>query len=167
MTKRAYILLGSNLGDKEKNLEMAVKRLSELDQLQVVNCSGVYQSPAFEMEPGSPDFLNQAVEIITRLKPMMLLEVLETIEREFGRSGKGQNKSRIIDLDILLFGNQVIDTERLTIPYRQLLDRPFAMIPLIEIAPDILHPVLDEQIRDYVEDKDRNTVRLLHEYAAE
>lgn len=167
MTERVYILLGSNLGDREKNLESALDKISNLNDVHLVSYSGIYESPASEMEPGSPDFLNQAVEILTESEPLELLKLLESIEKEFGRTDKGMNKSRIIDLDILLFGGKVIESKLLFIPYRQLLNRPFAMIPLVEIAPDIVHPVIGELIRDYIDDSDHQTVKPLHEYAAE
>jgi 2-amino-4-hydroxy-6-hydroxymethyldihydropteridine diphosphokinase len=166
MTERVYILLGSNLDDRERNLESALDKLELLNNTQIVNTSGVYESAAFEMEPGSPDFLNQVVEILTDYQPIELLDGLENIERELGRTDKGLYKSRTIDLDILLFGNKVIEEKRLTIPYKSLLNRPFAMIPLIEITPDIVHPVMGELIREFIDTDDFKTVRLLQEHAA-
>ena len=166
MTERVYILLGSNLGEREKFLESAVLKISELTNTTLVNESGIYSSPAFEMEPDSPDFLNQVIELLTDQTPIELLDNLEQLETELGRTDKGQYKSRTIDLDILLYGNKTIDSKRLTIPYRSLLNRPFAMIPLTEIAPDIIHPVMCELIREFIDPADRKTVKLLYENAA-
>ena len=165
MTERVYILLGSNLGDREKNLERALNKISDIPNTKIVNESGIYESPAFEMEPGSPEFLNQVVELLTGFSAIELLDKLEQIESELGRTDKGLYKSRTIDLDILLYGDEVINSNRLTIPYRSLLNRSFAMIPLIEIANDIVHPVMGELIREFIDPADKETIKLFYEHS--
>jgi 2-amino-4-hydroxy-6-hydroxymethyldihydropteridine diphosphokinase len=119
-----------------------------------------------EMSEPSPDFLNQVIEINTVFSPTQLLNEMKAIEVKMGRTEKGNYKSRIIDLDILLYGNRIIDTDELTVPQRELLNRPFAIIPLVEIAPNIIHPVTKKSISEYITKSSCTLVTLFEEYAA-
>ncbi|HEX2897631.1 MAG TPA: 2-amino-4-hydroxy-6-hydroxymethyldihydropteridine diphosphokinase [candidate division Zixibacteria bacterium] len=166
MTDKVYILLGSNLGDREKFLNDALISISNLIGVEVIKTSGFYNSPAMEMNEPAPDFLNQAVEIKTSLSPLELLRELKKIEAVMGRTEKGNYKSRNIDLDILFFGNEVIDSEELTIPQSRFLKRPFALIPLDEIAPEIIHPKSRRPIKEYISPGDRQLVTLHETHAA-
>lgn len=166
MTEKVYILLGSNLGDREKFLGDALNSLSNLTKVEIVRFSGLYNSPAMEMNEPAPDFLNQAVEIKTALSPMALLAELKNIEISMGRTEKGNYKSRFIDLDILLFGNEIINSEELTVPQNRILKRPFALIPLEEIAPDVIHPISKRPISEYINPGDRQLVALHEKHAA-
>ena len=145
---------------------MGLALLGKIEGVEILCSSSIYKSPAMEMSEPSPDFLNQVVEINTVLSPAQLLQELKDIEITMGRTEKGNYKSRIIDLDILLYGNRKIDTDELTIPQRGLMKRPFATIPLVEIAPDIIHPVTKKLVRECITESDYNLVTLFEEHAA-
>jgi 2-amino-4-hydroxy-6-hydroxymethyldihydropteridine diphosphokinase len=166
MNEKVYLLLGSNLGGRGENLATAIQRISVLRNVRILQASGVYNSPAMEMNEPAPDFLNQAVEIVTSLSPMQLLSELKQIEITMGRVDKGNYKSRIIDIDIVLFGDKIIRTRELTVPQERLLKRPFAMIPLVEIAPDILHPITKKLVSSYISETDFKLVTPVEEHAA-
>ena len=91
---------------------------------------------------------------------------MELVEKNLGRTGKGKKEPRTIDLDILLFGDAIIETEELSIPHRELLNRPFAMVPLLEIDPDIVHPVTKKPIAQFLNEKDANEIILYKEHVA-
>lgn len=166
MSETVYLLLGSNIGDRRGYLHSAVLKLEALEGFEVVAVSGVYASPAVEMDPESPGFMNQVVKGEYIYRPLELLRTLEAIERELGRSDKGQMRPRTIDIDILLFGEQLIDTPELSIPHVSLLERPFAMVPLLEIDPDLTHPASGRRIDQFLDDADRGDVTLLEDHVA-
>lgn len=139
---RAYVGLGSNLGDREATIERAVELLSEADGLQVVAVSGLR-----ETEPWGPvrqpAYLNGAVELETDLPPRTLLDVLLRVERELGRDRSGERWGpRTIDLDLLLYDDLAVDEPGLTVPHPRLHERRFALEPLAELAPDAVVPGL-------------------------
>jgi 2-amino-4-hydroxy-6-hydroxymethyldihydropteridine diphosphokinase len=140
----AYLSLGTNLGDREGNLKKALDFISQRLRLGAV--SSVYES---EPEGGisQPRYLNQVIETFTRLEPKDLLVVAKNIELKLGRTG-GSGEPRTIDIDILLFGDQVINTPDLVIPHKRLAQRAFILVPLAEIAPGLVHPVLKKTIKD-------------------
>ena len=154
MKKLVYILLGSNLGDREKHLNSATQLINNISGVDIIDCSRIYSSPAYQMESDTPSFLNQAVRINCSLAAFELLSVLEEIEQTLGRTEKGKNLSRIIDLDILLFADDIFKSDKLTIPHPGLLNRPFALIPLVELDPKIIHPVTQKSLSNYISDKD-------------
>jgi 2-amino-4-hydroxy-6-hydroxymethyldihydropteridine diphosphokinase len=129
---RAYLGLGSNLGDRAANLWEAVRRLAAVSECQVVRCS-----PLYETEPvgltGQPWFLNSALAVETGLEPMELLRALKEIERAMGRVTTVRWGPRLIDLDILLYGDVDLDSDELTVPHRELWNRRFVLIPLSTI----------------------------------
>ena len=142
----AYLCLGSNLGEREKNLTQALSLLSQEINLEKV-------SPAYETEPvgykEQPLFLNLACQIITDLNPRELLLLAKTIERKMGRAPSRQiNSPRLIDIDILFYDNRIIETQDLTIPHPRLPQRAFVLIPLADIAPNLVHPVLGKSIAE-------------------
>lgn len=147
MKKTVYLSLGSNLGDRKRQLEAVITSLAAIGKVLAV--SAIYETEPMDM-PGQPWFLNCAVALETELMPKQLLAALLDIERQLGRHRrKGQPKGpRIIDIDILLFGNSTIDTATLTIPHRDLHRRRFVLEPLAEIAPDVRHPVFKHTIRE-------------------
>lgn len=148
MTRRLYLSLGTNLGNKRENLTRAIESLS----LAFGKCVAVSQfigtAPwGFESDNS---FLNCAVAFDTELSPSEVLDITERIERELGRTIKsigGNYHDRIIDIDILLYGNTVLESDRLTIPHPLMHKRTFVLEPLAGIAPDIEHPVLHKSIR--------------------
>ncbi|HPI33584.1 MAG TPA: 2-amino-4-hydroxy-6-hydroxymethyldihydropteridine diphosphokinase, partial [candidate division Zixibacteria bacterium] len=122
-----YLLLGSNLGDRERNLGAARDRLAHIPGIELIDASAIYISEADGMEGENPAFLNQVVKAEYAYRAQELLDELEKIERLLGRTDKGGKLPRPIDLDILLFGDAVIATDRLTVPHRELLHRGFVM----------------------------------------
>jgi 2-amino-4-hydroxy-6-hydroxymethyldihydropteridine diphosphokinase len=145
--KTVYLSLGSNLGDREANLKAATGLLASVGSM--VATSAIYETEPVEA-PRQGWFLNRVVALETDLMPRQLLSATQGIERQLGRHRqKGPPKGpRVIDIDILLFGNSVIETPALTVPHPGLHRRRFVLEPLTEIAPDVRHPVLKKSIRD-------------------
>lgn len=148
--KVVYLSLGSNLGDREKLLQDAI------DLLEQHHVNVTVRSSLYETEPqdvaNQPWFLNMAVACETRCFPLQLLSVLQRIERELGRvrGGAIRRGPRTIDLDILLFGNAILETKQLTIPHPRMLERRFVLEPLLEIAPDLKFPLTNKPLRSYL-----------------
>ncbi len=134
-----YVGLGSNLGDRAANLAEARLRLNESGR--IIAASSIYETEPWGVDPGQPDFLNQVVALATPLPPAGLLELLLSIERDMGRVRSAPGDPRLIDLDLLLYGDEVIDEPGLTIPHPRMTERAFVLDPLAEIAPDAIHPV--------------------------
>lgn len=166
MAETVYILLGSNLGDRERNMEKAVEQLSAIPGLEMVAASSIYLTEAEGMDDDAPAFLNQVVKADYDYLPNELLGALELIEKRLGRIGKGLMQPRTIDLDILLFGDQIIETEQLSVPHRELLNRAFAMVPLLQIDPDIVHPVTKRPVAEFLEENEAQSVLMFKDYVA-
>ena len=147
MHKFVYLSLGSNLGDRAANLNAAIEHLGELGRVVAV-------SSFYETEPvgytDQPWFLNCAVKLDSEKMPRQLMGRILDIEREMGRNRKRERSKgpRKIDIDILLFGNSIVDTQSLTIPHPALHERRFVLEPLAEIAPEVRHPVLRRKVRE-------------------
>jgi 2-amino-4-hydroxy-6-hydroxymethyldihydropteridine diphosphokinase len=144
--KTAFLGLGSNVGDREAMLQEAIGRLHAPDLL-LKKISSVYETAPRDFR-AQPPFLNVAVEAETGLFPLQLLSRIDKIEREMGRRRGVPKGPRTIDIDILLYGNSVLQTARLEIPHPRLAERRFALEPLAEIAPDVRHPQLRRTMRD-------------------
>lgn len=145
----AYLGLGSNMADKEGNIRFAVQEINKRIG-KVVSLSALYitEPVGFQSEN---NFVNAVCGVETKLSPRQLLEATEDIERRAGRDRKsiaGIHEDRLLDIDILLYDDFVLITDRLTIPHPQMSVRQFVMKPLVEIAPDLVHPVLEENMRD-------------------
>lgn len=166
MAETTYILIGSNLSDREKNLGTAITAMESIPGLELVATSAIYVSDAKDMIEDSPSFLNQVAMADYEYRPQELLQALEAIETKMGRTGKGERLPRVIDLDILLFGEQIIETEELCIPHPQLLNRSFAMLPLLQISPEIVHPVWEEPVSNFLTRDDRASVILYKDHVA-
>ena len=147
---KVFIGIGTNLGDRSKNIEGALKNL-ESNGLKIVKKSPVYETEPYGLAD-QPRFLNCAVEANTTLSPQELLMRLLKIEKEMGRERKIPQGPRIIDLDILFYGNLVINEESLIIPHPDLQNRFFVLKPLSDIAPDLLHPVFKKTIKQMLKD---------------
>jgi 2-amino-4-hydroxy-6-hydroxymethyldihydropteridine diphosphokinase len=145
--KLVYLSLGSNVGNREHNLAQAIERLARLGD--VVSVSSFYETEPVGFTH-QPWFLNCAVALETEKMPQQLLSAALRIEKDLGRHREtAQPKGpRTIDIDILLFGNSVIDTPALTVPHPALHERRFVLEPLAEIAPDLRHPILKKTIRE-------------------
>jgi 2-amino-4-hydroxy-6-hydroxymethyldihydropteridine diphosphokinase len=140
----AYLSLGSNLGNRQDNLDMALKLLAQ--RMQMGKISAIYDTePVGEMD--QPRFLNMACEVFTRLSPDGLLALVKGIESKMGRHGR-TGEPRIIDIDILLYGDKIVKTKDLEIPHPEMAARQFVLVPLAEIAPDAVHPVTKKTIKE-------------------
>ena len=166
MAETVYILIGSNIGNREKYLETAVEKISALPGIEMTATSAVYVTDPVDMVGENPSFLNQVIMAEYLYRPNELLLELEKIETELGRSEKGEMKPRTIDLDILLFGQEIINSEKLTIPHKALLNRAFAMIPLLQISPEIIHPEANRPIADFLREADKSKVILYKDHVA-
>jgi len=134
----AYLCLGSNLGNRQENLDKALDLLSQ--RMQIRKVSSLYDTePVGNIE--QPRFLNLVCQINTRLSPEELLTLAKGIELKMGRTPGKRNAPRIIDIDILLYGDSVVETEELEIPHPRIAERAFVLFPLAEIAPGAVHPV--------------------------
>jgi 2-amino-4-hydroxy-6-hydroxymethyldihydropteridine diphosphokinase len=134
----AYIGIGANLGDAQANVLDAVRRLSLLDGTMVVETSGLYRTAP--IDSSGPDYVNAVACIDTSFDPHELLAALQDIEQAHGRERPYRNAPRTLDLDLLLYGDQVIATESLTVPHPRMHERAFVLAPLAEIAPGIVIP---------------------------
>jgi 2-amino-4-hydroxy-6-hydroxymethyldihydropteridine diphosphokinase len=150
--KKAYLLTGSNLGDRVMYLKNASKLISERIGT-IVKISGFYETAAWG-RVAQPDYVNQAIEILTLLSPAELLKTILSIESELGRTRWSKWESRIIDIDILFYESKIIKTENLTVPHPLLHKRNFALIPMLEIAPYKKHPVFKKNIEELYEESE-------------
>lgn len=135
----AYLGLGSNLGDKQTKLLECLRRLGEKPGIKITKLSSIYRTSPVGVSR-QPDFYNAAVEIKTTLSPLSLLKAVKSIEYEMGREPNSHFRPRPIDIDILLYGDQEVDTLELLIPHSRLTSRAFVLIPLLELNPDLTHP---------------------------
>ena len=136
---RAYISLGSNLGDRERTLNEAIRELKGSEGIAVLKASTFIETDPVG-RTDQPKFVNSVVEIETSLDPQTLLNRLETIEGRLGRRREVRWGPRTIDLDIVLFGHLTLCTDRLTIPHPEMAKRRFVLEPLFELAPDLTVP---------------------------
>jgi 2-amino-4-hydroxy-6-hydroxymethyldihydropteridine diphosphokinase len=139
-----YLGLGSNLGNREDNLEMALKLLGQ--RMKIGKISSIYDTAPLGIT-NQPRFLNIACQVFTRLTPEGLLALAKGIENKMGRHGRS-SEPRPIDIDILLYGDTVVDTPDLRIPHPHIADREFVLVPLAEIAPDVVHPVTKMKVKE-------------------
>ncbi|HEY3046895.1 MAG TPA: 2-amino-4-hydroxy-6-hydroxymethyldihydropteridine diphosphokinase [Polaromonas sp.] len=140
----AYIALGANLGDAAAALRLAVKAINGLPLTQVRQTSSLYKTAPLNTDSGGEasapggDYLNAVVEVETGLVAPVLLDHLQQIEQAAGRERPYRNAPRTLDLDLLLYGSASIDSARLTLPHPRMMQRAFVLVPLAEIAPDLV-----------------------------
>ena len=141
-TYTAYIGVGSNMGDRQANIDAALRSLGGVAGIDVVAVSSVQPSRPVGGPSGQRDYFNAVVAIRTTLDPRALLDTLRRIEQQLGRRRIERWGPRTIDLDLLLYDQEMIDEEDLVVPHPRMHQRRFVMEPLAEIAPDVMHPVL-------------------------
>ena len=164
MSNRVFISLGSNKGNRLSNLKNAVERISEYSE--IIHCSPVYETPPWGFESSSA-FLNAVIEIETALSPHMLLDELLKTEKILGRDRSSESigyQDRTIDLDILLFGSEILDNEKLEIPHPRMRMRKFVLIPLNDIAPNLYHPTENKSISELLQTIEDNSTIEKTEY---
>ncbi len=141
-----YIGIGANLGDREKTLQEATDILNAKPEIAVVAASAVYETDPIGVVD-QPYFLNAVLQVHTSLSARSLLNCLLAIERKFGRVRQTRWGPRTLDLDILFYGDNVINQPGLQVPHPHLQERAFVLIPLCDLKPDLKHPVLDQSIQ--------------------
>jgi 2-amino-4-hydroxy-6-hydroxymethyldihydropteridine diphosphokinase len=147
MTELCAIALGSNLssevGDSEKIVQAAIAQLSSLTEIEIIRVSRWYRTKAITLPNSAPqpDYINGCAILRTSLPPLQLLQALFRTEQMFGRERRERWGARTLDLDLLLYGDRLIDTPELVLPHPRMSDRAFVLLPLAEIAADWIHPI--------------------------
>ncbi len=165
-TVTAYLGLGTNLGERRKNLERAAEllfrspseplnhgRSEPVSNLQPLRSSSVYETAPWGYA-NQPDFLNCVLEVETGLTPEQLLDITQAVEREMGREWSLRYGPRVIDVDILFYGAIIIEQANLQIPHPRLHQRAFVLAPLAELAPELTHPMLGLTVREMMPEVD-------------
>ena len=140
-----YLALGSNMGDRLENLKEAIAALPP--QMDVKAKSHVYETPPWGYEDQAR-FLNQVLKVQTYLQPEALLKHLKRLEIALGRKASFRNGPRLIDMDILLYDDLILNTPALTLPHPHMHERGFVLLPMMDIAPDVIHPLTRKSIRE-------------------
>ena len=156
MNEEIFLALGTNLGDREDNLRKA--KVSLPPRVLLVRESNIYRTPPWGYVH-QPDFLNQVIQVKSDLEPLQLLRDLKNIEKTMGREETFRNGPRLIDLDILFYGQRILETGVLCIPHPRLHERAFVLVPLCEIAPAVEHPILKKSVRALLADIDAEGVQ--------
>ena len=151
-----YLALGSNLGDRLSNLKEAISSLSP--QMDVKARSHIYETPPWGYENQSP-FYNQVLKVRTYLKPEQLLKHLKRLEVALGRKASFQNGPRLIDMDILFYDDLVMNTPLITLPHPRLHERGFVLLPLMDIAPDLIHSIRQKSVQEMIASCDLSGIK--------
>lgn len=155
MVHTVFIALGTNLGDRQANLRAALDGLAP--QVKLLAESALYETEPWGFAD-QPAFLNMVLHAATDLAPLALLEHLKTLESSLGRMPSFRNGPRLIDLDILFYDDLILETPALTIPHPRLHERAFVLVPLADLAPQLIHPVLGRSVAQLSEAVDRRGV---------
>ncbi len=160
-----FLSLGTNLGEREKNLIRCLDALGAVESLELVRISSIYETDPVGMTE-QPDFLNMVVEVNTSLSPMELLHTVKNIEKRLGRKETFRWGPRLIDVDILAYKNLILEEEELAIPHPRLAERLFVLVPLNEIAPFFRHPKTKKTVKELIRNcTDLAQVRLKKRYS--
>ncbi len=161
MSERVYLGLGSNLGNRDANLAAARAQIANLGKTG--RTSSIYETKPWGVEIPQGEYLNQVLELQTDLDAIQLLLTLQEIERDLGRGPHEKGDPRTIDIDILLFGDAEIATVAtdytLFVPHPEMTERAFVLVPLLEIAPNLVHPVMGVRFRELIETVDTSGVK--------
>ncbi len=160
---RIFLSLGSNLGNRKINLSKALRFIEEKD-IRIKKVSSIYKTPPWGKKD-QPEFLNQVIEAETEVSPKKLLNTCKEIEKKMGRKKGERWGPRIIDIDILFYGEKIIKEENLTIPHPLITERAFVLLPLYEIAPDFIHPVRKEKIKALLMKKKGKEIKKISKYS--
>lgn len=162
MMNAAYLLIGGNIGNRGENLSEARAHI-ENGIGEIIKTSSIYQTASWGITE-QPDFLNQVLLVNTKFSAEETMQLILSVENKMGRVRTQKNASRIIDIDILFFNYEIISDQNLTIPHPEIQNRKFALIPLNEIAPDFIHPVFKQSIRNLLStSKDKLEVNPLND----
>jgi 2-amino-4-hydroxy-6-hydroxymethyldihydropteridine diphosphokinase len=160
MVNTAFIAFGSNIGNRFDNLKEAIQKIGRFPEVEVVNTSSIYETDPVGYE-NQEQFLNMAIQVSTALNPFELLDACHEIELNLGRKRDIRWGPRTIDLDILLFNHENIETEKLIVPHPRMHERAFVLIPLLEIDSSIRLPKMERPLSSILEDiPDREGVRI-------
>ncbi len=160
---RVFLSIGSNLGDRVENCRKAIERVSDASEITFVRVSPFYETSPWGVSD-QPEFVNCAVEVKTALAPRKLLETLKKIETAIGRKAGTRWRARLIDLDIILYKDMIIEEQGLVIPHPYAHERGFVLVPLADIAPEVVHPVFKRSISELLlELKDAGFVKRLED----
>lgn len=162
-----YLALGSNMGDRRSNIRKAIDFLETVGTVSAV--SSVYETEPVGMTENTENFYNLVLSFQCNLSPEDLLKTVKAFEKKMGRDISGTRyKPRIIDIDILLAGNRIITTEFMAIPHREMHKRGFVLVPLNEIAPEVIHPILNKKIKELLSDLNTGEqIRPIYSYKQE
>ena len=155
MKHTVYIALGTNLGERKANLRAAIESMPPI--VKVLAKSHIYETPPWGYED-QPAFLNMVVKAETSLEPESLLKYLKQLEVQLGREQNFRWGPRLIDLDILFYDDLVIDTPPLVIPHPRLHERAFVLVPLADVAPDVVHQVIQRKVSDLLLEIDQQGI---------
>src|SRR5262245_38839990 len=155
----AFIGVGANVGDRESNIRCAIEKLGSTQGVKVVHISNLLENPAIGMGDDAPPFLNGVAQIETTFGAHALLQRLLEVERELGRQRREKWSPRTIDLDLLLYGDQIISSDELLVPHPLMHERRFVLEPLAQIAPEVVHPTLQMTVGGLLEDLNRTGER--------
>lgn len=157
MSHTVYIALGTNIGQRAQNMRQALDELESI--LEVGERSPIYETPPWGLED-QPDFLNQVIRGETELEPVELIKALKEIEAEMGRVPTVRYGPRLIDLDLLFYDDLVFEADKLSIPHPRMRKRAFVLVPLADLAPDLVHPVYRKTVNEMLSEVDAGGIKV-------